>query len=172
MKTLIGAAAIALLLAIPSPAGAAETCPTSDGWTKIEDPSGVYDLDGATVRANDPKGVVTVLTGTVDLCVKGGTDIQYGYDLVAGDSVGPVKTPSGNDADVSHFSYRVHTPTTTSTTSTTSTSTTSTTVPSTTTSTPSTSSSVPSTSSSVPSTSTPTPTKPASPVPAAPVFTG
>ena len=159
MKTLIGAAAIALLLAIPSPAGAAETCPTSDGWTKIEDPSGVYDLDGATVRANDPKGVVTVLTGTVDLCVKGGTDIQYGYDLVAGDSVGPVKTPSGNDADVSHFSYRVHTPTTTST------STTSTTVPSTTTSTPS-------TSSSVPSTSTPTPTKPASPVPAAPVFTG
>ena len=118
-------ASVAALFAIgtffASGASAADTCPDGvDGWVKIDDvPSGTqttYDLNPAgTLVTNSPTtGKVTVYLPagwTADICVKGALEIVEEYGLGNGDSTSvATMTPTGNPADVSHVSYRLHEP--------------------------------------------------------------
>lgn len=102
-------------------ASAAETCPDGvDGWVKIDDvPSGTQTTYGlnpvGTLVTNSPStGRVTVYlpTGwTADVCVKGAQQIVQEEGLANGESTSvATMTPTGNPADVSHVSYRLHEP--------------------------------------------------------------
>ena len=104
-----------------SGASAADTCPDGvDGWVKVDDvPSGTqttYDLNpvGSAVTNSPSTGRVTVYLPagwTADICVKGAQEIVQEEGLTNGQSTSTaVMTSSGNPADVSHFSYRLHEP--------------------------------------------------------------
>lgn len=104
-----------------SGASAADTCPDGvDGWVKIDDVPGgtqtTYGLSpvGSLVTNSPSTGRVTVYLPagwTADVCVKGALEIVQEYGLGNGDSTSvATMTPSGNPADVSHVSYRLHEP--------------------------------------------------------------
>jgi hypothetical protein len=96
-------------------------CPDGvDGWTKIDNVPGEtqtsYDLNpvGSLVTNAPATGMVTVYLPagwTADICVKGAQELVQEEGLENGESTTrPTNTPSGNPADVSHVSYRLHEP--------------------------------------------------------------
>jgi hypothetical protein len=101
-----------------------DTCPENvDDWIKVDNtPEGVFSyplyyagVQHGTATTNDPsKGLVSVVLEdgwTVDLCVKGGVKVVFAYALTSGqNSAEAVLGGSGQPADISHFSYRLHPP--------------------------------------------------------------
>ena len=121
LASLAGLFAAGAFLAPGASAATEGVCPDRvDGWVKIDDvPSGTqttYDLTpvGSLVTNSPSTGKVTVYlpTGwTAANCVKGAQELVQEYGLGNGDSTSvATMTPSGNPADVSHVSYRLHEP--------------------------------------------------------------
>ncbi len=102
-RALAGLASTALaaagIVAVAGPALAAEVCPHSDGWTKVEAAG-----ESTTITVTAPAGTVIVQT-----CVKAATSIAYAT-VDPGQATVTLVTPASNGRGIpqaiSHYAYR------------------------------------------------------------------